>query len=81
MLYEQFAVEAAGLPVVAGRLPRDAALPGAAASFTLEALVPGGLAVSVSREVSLISYPKFCVCVCGVCVCGGWGGGGGGGAE
>ncbi|PSC69719.1 proline-tRNA chloroplastic mitochondrial [Micractinium conductrix] len=48
VLYEQFAVEAAGLPVVAGRLPRDAALPGAAASFTLEALVPGGLAVSVA---------------------------------
>lgn len=37
----------AGLPVVAGRAPRNRSLPGAAGSFTLEAMVGNGRALQV----------------------------------
>ncbi|KAL4443242.1 hypothetical protein ABPG75_010979 [Micractinium tetrahymenae] len=52
-LYEDFAREAAALPVVAGRLPASASLPGAATSYTLQALVGGGQALEVASAHSL----------------------------
>lgn len=46
-LYEDFARDAAALPVVAGRLPASASLPGAATSYTLQAVVGGGRTLEV----------------------------------
>lgn len=46
-LYEELARDVAALPVVAGRLPSSASMPGAATSFTLQALVGGGRSVEV----------------------------------
>lgn len=51
-LYEQFARDVAGLPVVAGRRPSTGTLPGATASFTVEAMVGAGAALQVRRSHS-----------------------------
>ncbi|KAL4419636.1 hypothetical protein ABPG77_008577 [Micractinium sp. CCAP 211/92] len=52
-LYEDFARDSAALPVVAGRLPASASLPGAATSYTLQAVVGGGRALEVASAHSL----------------------------
>lgn len=49
-VYEEFAREAAALPVIAGRRPASRTLPGAAASYTVEAVVGDGQALQVASS-------------------------------
>ncbi|GAB4815173.1 hypothetical protein N2152v2_002219 [Parachlorella kessleri] len=51
-LYEQFAREAAGLPVIAGRKSLSSTMPGSASSYTLQALVPNSQAVMAMEVAS-----------------------------
>jgi prolyl-tRNA synthetase len=52
-LYAEFAQDVAALPVVVGRRPASGRLPGAAASFTVDAMVGGGAALQVAQSHNL----------------------------
>jgi prolyl-tRNA synthetase len=47
-VYEQFAQEVLLLPAIAGRAPPSRAAPGAATTYTLETLLPGGGSMQVA---------------------------------
>lgn len=53
-LYEEWARDVAGLPVVAGRRSARGTLRGAVATYTLEALVGDGRALQVRAAVSCV---------------------------
>ena len=53
-LYEEWARDVAGLPVVAGRRSARGTLRGAVATYTLEALVGDGRALQVGAAVSCV---------------------------
>lgn len=65
-LYGELCRDIAGLPVVVGRRPASGTLSGAAASYTVEAMVGAGRALQVGRSAPLCKWACVDACI------GGW---------